>query len=115
MKPTDYQKYEWAKKRAKDIKGFYNHLLVYIIIMVMLVIARFYILPQYVEMDDLGPDGIYWINANVVWTGALWGLGVLIHGLWVKKSRLKFLNRWEERKIKEIMEEEDHRESPRWQ
>lgn len=115
MKPANYDKYAWAQKQVKRIKGFYSHLTVYIVINLLLLIGRLIVLPYYVDMDNLGADGISWININVYGTTIIWGIAVLIHGLSVHMSRIKFLNRWEERKIKEFMDEEDHRGSARWQ
>jgi len=79
-------KYQKAKKRVKQIKDFYKHLLTYLAVIPFL----FYI--------DWRDSGNWWVQ----WPAIGWGIFVLMQGL----SILKFDASWEERKIREIMEEE---------
>jgi hypothetical protein len=79
----DYQeRYNRAKKRVKEMEGFYYHLAVFVFMNIF-----FYFLD--VRYDG-SLDWAYW-----VWFG--WGLGVLGH----------FLTVWEERKIHKLMNEDE--------
>ena len=80
-------RYEEAKKRVAEIKGFYQHLASYLVVNAALVIINLLTSPGYL-----------WF----VWPLGGWGIGLALHalsvfgGLWGKS--------WEERKIKEFMD-----------
>lgn len=80
-------RYQEAKRRVEEIKGFYFHLLSYILVNGVLIVINLLTSPEYL-----------WF----IWPLLGWGIGIIIHafsvfsGLWGKS--------WEERKIKEIME-----------
>ena len=82
-------RYEEAKKRVEVIRGFYLHVVGYLVVNVALVIINLLTSPEYL-----------WF----IWPLIGWGVGLVIHalsvfgGLWGKS--------WEERKIKEIMEKD---------
>jgi len=79
-------RYEEAKKRVSEIRGFYQHLTAYVVISAALVAINLLSSPEYL-----------WF----VWPLLGWGVGVALHalsvfgGLWGKA--------WEEQKISEIM------------
>lgn len=92
-----YQKEERiasAKKRVKRIKGFYSHLLVYVVINIMIVI---------INIQDLGPGESYFQYENF-FTLFFWGIGLAVHGLSVFLPDFLLGQKWEERKIKELMD-----------
>ncbi len=99
---NDQEKYERAKKQVEDEKGWYTHLFIYIVINTLL--QLFY--------GGLFDDGSitgympWWVHLT---TPFFWGLGLLGHWIKVfKRIRVNtFYKNWEERKIKEFMEEED--------
>ena len=80
-------RYHEAKKRVEEIKGFYFHLVAYILVNAVLIVINLLTSPEYL-----------WF----IWPIIGWGIGLVIHAfsvfsnLWGKS--------WEERKIKEIME-----------
>lgn len=82
-------KYQEAKNRVEEIKGFYFHLISYIVVNAVLVVINLLTSPEYL-----------WF----IWPIIGWGVGLVIHAftvfsnLWGKS--------WEERKIKEIMEKD---------
>ncbi len=82
-------KYQEAKKRVEEIRGFYIHLITYLLVNAGLVVLNLLTSPEY-----------YWF----IWPIIGWGIGLLIHGitvfggLWGKA--------WEERKIGEIMDKD---------
>ena len=82
-------RYQEAKKRVEEIKGFYFHLVTYFLVNAFLTVINLLTSPEYL-----------WF----IWPLMGWSIGLIIHGfsvfggLWGKS--------WEERKIKEIMEKE---------
>jgi len=88
------KKYEKAKERVKEIKDFYGHLLVYIVVNIGIFIINYIVSP-----------GAYWFY----WVLIGWGIGLIVH--WVQVFGVSRLlgEKWEEKKIKEIMEEMEKR------
>ena len=81
--------YQEAKKRVQEIKGFYSHLVTYILVNAVLVVINLLTSPEYL-----------WF----IWPIIGWGVGLVIHAFTVFSS---FWGKsWEERKIKEIMEKD---------
>ncbi len=89
---TQEQAYIKAKKRVKDIKGFYIHFSVYCIV-----------IPIIITVNLLFSPGFHWF-----WFSLLgWGVGIFFHWMAVFGFRkIGFGKDWEEKKIKEIMEEQ---------
>jgi hypothetical protein len=84
------ERYERAKKRVENLKGFYIHLTVFVLVNFML----FFI--------NLLTDTSYWW---FIYPLGGWGIGLIAHGLSVFYDG--FLgSEWEERKIKEYMDKD---------
>jgi hypothetical protein len=94
------QKYKRAQKRVKKIKGFYSHLIVYIIVNLFLSGFTLYSFLEkgYSLTDVLG-------NFAVYSTALFWGIGLFFHWMGVFGFKSVFSSDWEERKIKEYMNE----------
>ncbi|MDX1762074.1 MAG: 2TM domain-containing protein [Christiangramia sp.] len=95
----DYKKeysYKAAQKKVKDIKGFYVHLLVYIFVNAAIFI---------VSTHDTGfIDGLSEIsNYSIIF---FWGIGLLAHWASVFGPNFLFGKSWEEKKIKELMDQD---------
>lgn len=90
----DEIKYQQALKRVKRIKGFYTHLMVYIVINTALIIAN---------TSNSSENFWRWQTFNTVF---FWGIGLAAHGLSVFMPGIIMGKDWEERKIKELMEKE---------
>jgi len=86
------EKYEKAKKRVEEIKGFYSHLIVYLCVNVALLIINL--------VTSSGTLWFYWPLLG-------WGIGLFFHGMGVFVFSKFPGKRWEERKIKEVMKEMD--------
>lgn len=92
-----------AKKKVKAIKGFYWHLAVYIVINGFITVNK--VIRNVLENGETYFDAIFDIGTFFIWTP--WGIGVLIHGLFVFEAFSLLVGKnWEERKIKELMEKE---------
>jgi len=90
-------KYEQAKKRVDDERGFYTHLTIYIIINIILL---------YINTSSKNPGFTNWLEWHLYITPVAWGIGLVGHGLKVFSPNLFLGKAWEERKIKEIMDNE---------
>lgn len=92
----DYRKEEAflrAKKKVKDITGFYWHLASYIIVNIFLIgLIGF-------------NSGDFW-NFGTFSTPFFWGIGLMFHFLGVFGKDYFFGKQWEERKIREYMEKD---------
>ena len=88
--------YELAAKRVKKLKGFYTHLLVYILVNIFIIGLNF---------QDLKPGESYFKLENFA-TAFFWGIGLTAHAFSVFVPQIMFGKDWEERKIKEFMEKD---------
>lgn len=100
-KYTKEDNYLKAKKKVETIKGFYRHLAVYVIVNCFITVFII------IRKGESFIDAIWDLQTFFTWVP--WGIGVLIHGLVVFEV-FKFLlgKKWEERKIKELMEKESN-------
>lgn len=96
MTNQDEIKYQEAVKRVKKIKGFYSHASVYLLVNIMIV---------FLNISDLKEGESYFQFKNFI-TAFLWGIGLLSHGLSVFMPSWIMGEKWEERKIKQLMEKE---------
>lgn len=104
-KYTQEHSYIRAKKRVKDIKGFYVHLIVYVL--VNLFISGVIIYGLMVSGDSFQET---FSNFGVYSTWVFWGIGMFFHWLGVFGFRsIGFGSNWEEKKINELMEKEEQR------
>jgi hypothetical protein len=91
----DQEKYERARKRVEEIKGFYVHLVVFVLVNLGLFLINIIRSPE-----------VYWFY----WPLIGWGIGLVAHGFGVFGLPGVLGSDWEERKIKQIMEKERERE-----
>lgn len=99
MDSIDQEKLERAKKKVKDIKGFYMHLAAYLLVNLFLLLAQMGLFSGTIRIGL--PDWGYFT------TPFFWGIGLFFHGLHVFKDQITILKSWEQRKIKEFMEKEE--------
>lgn len=93
-------RYDLAYKRVKRIKGFYIHLIVYIVVNVFIVVSSY--------NEKAIDDAAFW-RWETFSTALFWGIGVTAHGLSVFGRNIFFGRNWEEKKIKELMEKEKNK------
>lgn len=97
------ERYLSAKKRLDRVKGFYRHLLWYVVINLFLVI--------WIGVEAKWEGEHFW-NFGTFSTAVFWGIGLLIHGVTLFVPGLFFSKEWEERQIRKYMEKENRR---RWE
>ena len=98
--------YKEAKKRVDQLKGFYVHLLVYVIIngfFSLNVVIREYFKGVSIQ------DSMENFSFFSLWF--FWGIGLFFHGLGVFKSNFLFSKEWEQRKINAIMEQDNSQDN----
>ncbi len=89
-----------AKKKVETLKGFYSHLAVYIIVNVVIILVSANVFNnKEIDFSD-------WRNYT---TAFFWGIGLISHGIYVffvLNVQNNFLKRWEDKKIKQFLEED---------
>ena len=89
-------KYLNAKKRVKQVKGFYIHALVFVLVNAFIIMMKV-INGQHVAGEPQ-------IKISQFLTIIIWGVGLVAHGLSVFLPNFFLGKNWEEKKIREIME-----------
>jgi len=94
-----------AKKRVDNLKGFYIHVLVYIIvnlaIISLTVFARMSSGENFVEA---------FFNFGTFSTPFFWGIGLGFHGIRALGRNPFFSKDWEQRQIEKYMRDDDRKE-----
>lgn len=88
---TQAERYYQAQKRVKEIRGFYEHLTVYVLCNPIVIVVNYMVSPGYL-----------WY----IWSVMGWGIAIVLHGLKAFNLPPFFNKKWEERKIREILEKE---------
>ena len=116
METEKYNKYEEALKHVEKIRGFHRHVIAYFIFNIIIVTLGWKLANFVLSTTPNHDKGfIDWMHINVWGTPVLWGIGLLIHGLYVYRFKFSFFKRWEERKIKELMNEDSAKENNKWE
>lgn len=83
---SDLEEYQRAKKRIKEVKGFYGHLASYLSVNAGLFL-----------IDLLSGNGLGWFY----WPMIGWGIGLLSHGIRVFGTH-GYLERWEQKELQKL-------------
>lgn len=95
-------KYLLAKKQVEKIKGFYNHLTSYILVNIFISCVIIFGL---MHRDNSNFTEVI-SNFGVYATWIFWGIGLLSHWNCIFGKKLFFSKKWEEKKLKEYMDNE---------
>ena len=93
-----------AKKRVDELKGFYIHLSVYIVVNLFIMLSIMY------QLSTQGRTPFGW---PLLVTPLFWGIGLGIHAANVFGFGLLLGKNWEERMIRKYMDE-DRREAEKY-
>jgi hypothetical protein len=99
MTTQEELKYQEAQKQEKKIKGFYTHLIVFILVNIYVIIKK---------TKNIDEGETIWHAFKLAF---FWGIGLVFHGLKTFDLIPYFGKNWEERKIKEILDKEKNQES----
>lgn len=91
-------KYLNAKKRVKQVKGFYIHTLVFVLVNAFIIMMKV-INGQHVAGEPQ-------IKISQFLTIIIWGVGLVAHGLSVFLPNFILGKNWEEKKIRELMDKD---------
>ncbi|WP_297765887.1 2TM domain-containing protein [uncultured Muriicola sp.] len=92
-------KYLRAKDRVERLKKFYGNLTSYVIVISGLAVIN------YLTNE--------WVYMWFLWAAFGWGIGIVFHAIGTFNLNPFFGRDWEERKIKELMRDED--DIKRWE
>jgi len=91
------ESYEKARKRVKEIKGFYFNLITYLVVNLVLLIINLVTRPHHL-----------WFY----WVAIFWGIGILFNAANVFLRKGRFMgSEWEEKKIKKMIDRENKNDS----
>lgn len=89
-----------AKRKVEYLVSFYSHILVYVVINTLIIL---------VSANVFNSEEVNFSKWSNYITAAFWGIGLLCHALYVlyiMKFENNFLRKWEEKKIKEFLDED---------
>lgn len=101
MEMKDNLAYLRARKKVEVLKGFYQHLIAYLIINLAMV---------FVLANVFSSGKTDFSNVEVYFIAIFWGIGLVSHAIYVLFEihlKIKFLRRWEERKIRQFMDDDE--------
>ncbi len=93
---SEEDRYLRAKKRVKQIQGFYWHLFWYLAVNIFLLVMVY---------RGLGENSDF-LSFGHFSTAFFWGIGLFAHWAGVFGKNLVLSKSWEERKIKEFMDKD---------
>jgi len=98
---NERQKLKRARKKVAEIKGFYTHLTVYLVINTTITLIKL-IGNSYYGETFMGP---FWHFSTLsIWL--FWGIGLFLHGAKVFSNKTVFSKEWEARQLKKIMDKD---------
>ncbi len=92
------EKLKRAKKRVDEIKGFYVHLAVYLVVNTFILIN--------IALQHFGSGGDFWSFPTFI-TPVFWGVGLAFHAVHTFKGGSLLGKKWEERMIQKYIEEDE--------
>lgn len=101
------EKYEKAMDRVKTERKFYLAIVRLLIFSILLFFLNDSILQLFIDRGLDNEHILYWVNWSLWCTPVIIAIILLIKGLWLFVFKNKPLRKWEERRIKKIMKEED--------
>ncbi|AGC78456.1 2TM domain-containing protein [Nonlabens dokdonensis] len=96
MNPNEsYQdRYNRAVEKVEEIRAFYNHAIIYVVINILLIAVNYY--------------HNEWSFIWFIFPLLGWGIGLAAHGFGTFGGNPLTNEKWKERKIKEILEKEEN-------
>ncbi|RQO39453.1 histidine kinase [Chryseobacterium sp. KBW03] len=88
--------YQRAKRQVEKLRGFYGHLFAYLAVNAMIVLYNY---------NHLKPGESYFQFKNF-FTATFWGIGLVAHAVTVFVPQINFIRKWEDKKIKELMDKQ---------
>jgi len=100
--------YERALNRVYDIKSFYIHLAIFLVVNFFVIFFNGRILFVSISKEALGnPEFLNWINWNVYGTSIIWAIALGFHALSVFVRNPFLGKKWEARQIEKYMNKDN--------
>lgn len=93
--------YRKAKKRVKQLKGFYWHLFWYLMVNIFITVSK---ISSDLNEGKTISDAFFEFATFAIWT--FWGIGIFFHAIGVFGKNMIFGENWENKKVQEYMEKE---------
>ncbi|MFC4219823.1 2TM domain-containing protein [Flagellimonas marina] len=98
--------YERAKKRISQLKAFYSHMALFVVLSTIIIIIKTRMLNFIVQHTQIADDHFMeWLDWNILSIPIIWGAVLLVHGIYV--FGLQFLKKWEARQVQKFLENEE--------
>lgn len=94
------ESYIRAKKKTEEIKKFYKHLIIYVVVNIIISAVK---VTDYLDGGFTLEETFSQLDIYIVWL--IWGFFILLRAVKTFKANAILGADWEERKIKEIMNE----------
>ncbi|RKR07892.1 2TM domain-containing protein [Maribacter vaceletii] len=101
------EKYEKAMDRVKTERKFYLAIVRLFIFSILLFFLNDSILQLFIDRGLDNEHIVYWVNWSLWCTPVIIAIILFIKGIWLFGFKNKSPRKWEERRIKKIMREED--------
>ncbi|MGB3144015.1 MAG: 2TM domain-containing protein [Maribacter sp.] len=110
------ERLERAKRRVADIKKFYKHLSLFLIVNLLLLLIELNLSNWYVNSAKLDKGTRLWLEWNVISFPLIWFIVLAVHGLYIFKFKYSnrtpfkpiFFKEWEQKELARILEKENH-------
>jgi len=96
-----------AEKKVKKIKRFYVHIFIYFVVN----LVWFIVLLILGELSSYTKFGFWGMGYGQISMALFWAIGLLVHGQFVFAKNISISKKWEDKKIKALLE----KESQRWE
>lgn len=103
MKNQQLSKLDIAKKKVEQIKGFYIHLTIYLMVNTMITVIKI-VGSMYYGENFMGP--IWHFSTFTNWF--FWGIGLSFHAIKVFSNNPILGKEWEDRQIQKYIEKDKH-------
>lgn len=111
MKTEKFTKYQRAQKKVAKIRGFYNHIVVYLIVNIVLFLLRDKVTIIFLGKRFFGsPEILENINWDIFGTPIIWGIILIFHAVKVFGNFSFFGKDWEEKKLQQFLNEDKDQE-----
>jgi peptidoglycan biosynthesis protein MviN/MurJ (putative lipid II flippase) len=101
----EFEKYRKAKMRIENIKRLYAHAVLLFIVTILLLVFKGRIINFLVSKGIRDEGFLHWVELNIVLLPIIWAIVLILVGIYVLKFKPGFIKNWENRKLKELLEE----------
>ena len=103
MDRDNLEKYIKAKKRVDNLKNFYAHIAVYLVMNILLIVFKGRILNFFTANGVEDQGFLNWMEWNMIFIPVIWGVILLVTGVYFLKLKPGFFRKWEERRMRKYM------------